>query len=228
MFTENRIFKYALITSILVHVFILLVIWITNIQNQKEIEEKIVEIVYRSQVFEEKLQEQKTKHVKSLKEEKKFSLPKILTKRDFIKPEPIRRAEKHPVKLDLSRKSTSRLKGIGEKRQIKIPMLDSDKMMGSRYMTYHEQVRDKIRNRAYFYVNDPDFESGEVYLTFVLASDGELKQVKIIHEKTQANSYLKRVGLLSIKESSPFPPFSKDLDYPELTFNVVISFEMGE
>jgi len=34
--------------------------------------------------------------------------------------------------------------------------------------------------------------------------------------------------LRSIKDANPFPPFPKDLNYPELTFNVVISFEVNE
>ncbi len=226
MLSENRIFKYALITSAIVHAFIFLVLWITDIRYWKDTE-KVMEVVYQAKAMEEKPEVKKFNPADGLKEEKKFSFPK-LTKQDPLKPDDIRNPEKRPVKLDVPQKSTSRVKEFGEKRQIKIPMLNSDKMIGSRYMTYHEQVREKIRNRAYFYVDDPDFELGEVYLTFVLGSDGELKQVKIIQEKTQANSYLCSVGLRSIKEAAPFPPFPKDLDYPELTFNVVISFEVGE
>lgn len=231
MFTEERIFKYAIATSIAVHAFLVAVIWLTNIQYQKDIKEKIFEVVYRSDMAEARNQPPPVeKHVKGLEEKKKFSLPKIFSKSQAAKPQPVHQNEKHPVKLDIPKKTTTRLKEFVGKRQIKIPVLDSDKGMGmgARYMTYRMQVRDKIRNRAYFYVNDPDFDSGEVYLTFVLSSDGDLKQVKIIHEKTRANSYLRSLGMRSIKESAPFPAFPKDLNYPELTFNVVISFERGE
>ena len=122
------------------------------------------------------------------------------------------------------------MKEFQGKRQVKIPVLNSDKgmEMGARYMSYHEQIRDKIRNRANFYVNDSNFASGEVYLTFIVSSDGDLMQVKVIHEKTRANAYVRSVGLRSIKEAAPFPRFSRDLDYPELTFNVLISFEVKE
>jgi len=106
--------------------------------------------------------------------------------------------------------------------------LKSEKITNPKYINYHEVIRSKIKNRAYFYVNDPQFESGEVYLTFVLNSDGHLSRIKIIDEKTRANSYLRSVGLRSIKESSPFPTFPSDLAYPELSFNVIISFEVGE
>ena len=50
------------------------------------------------------------------------------------------------------------------------------------------------------------------------------KQVKEEHFHLRKN--MKNVGLRSIQESSPFSPFPKDLSYPELTFNVVISFEV--
>jgi hypothetical protein len=74
-------------------------------------------------------------------------------------------------------------------------------------------------------VNHPDFEAGKVYLTFVLASNGALQQLQIIENKTFANDYLRTIALKSIKESNPFPPFPKDFDYPEFTFNLLISFQ---
>ena len=227
MITENRIFHYALMTSVTVHLFLLAVVWLTNIQYKKDIKEKTVEMVYHSEFLEEK-REQGNKHIRSVKEKKKISLPKILSKPEASRPRPVHHSEKRPVKLDFPDKTVSRFKEFQGKRQVKIPVLDSGKVMGSHYMTYHEQVRDKIRNRAYFYVDDPDFQSGEVYLTFVLGSGGKLKEVKVVPEKTSANYYLKRVGLRSIKEAAPFPAFPRDLNYPELTFTVIISFEAGE
>jgi len=68
-------------------------------------------------------------------------------------------------------------------------------------------------------------KSGRVYLTFVLSSGGMLKQLQIIDSKTSANEYLRNVALKSIKESSPFPPFPIGFDYPEFTFNLLISFQ---
>ena len=62
----------------------------------------------------------------------------------------------------------------------------------------------------------------------MLSSDGSLKEIKIINNKTVANDYLRNVGLRSIKESSPFPAFPFDLKYPELSFNIVISFEIHD
>ncbi len=88
-----------------------------------------------------------------------------------------------------------------------------------------ETISRNIKQRAYTYVNHVDFEAGKVYLTFVLASNGMLKQLQIIDSKTSANAYLRGVALKSIKESNPFPPFPRGFDYPEFTFNLMISFQ---
>ncbi|MEW5895272.1 MAG: hypothetical protein AB1650_05910 [Candidatus Omnitrophota bacterium] len=225
---ENRIFKYALIISFLIHTFILIVFWLTDIDYRKEIDEKAMEVVYHSSLIKKSEEPVMIEPAKGLKENKKIVLPKVSSNDRGKALEPVGEPQKPLVKLDLIQKSTRRLKGMGEKRHIQVPMLDSEKMMGPRYMNYHQQIREKIKNRAYFYVDDPQFEIGEVYLTFILSSDGALKQVKIIPEKTTANNYLHTISLRSIKEAAPFPPFPRDLNYPELTFNVVISFETEE
>jgi outer membrane biosynthesis protein TonB len=225
---ENRIFKYAIFVSLAVHSFVLTVLWLTGIQFDKNDQQKVMEIVYQATVVEEKKAPVKTLQLKRLTEEKKPDIPRPFSPQDAVKMQPVPAPEKAPARLDLPNKSAGHLHEPGGKRMVRVPMLDSDKMMGSRYVTYHEQVREKIRNRAYFYVDDPRFETGEVYLTFILGSDGVLREVKIIEDRTGANNYLRNVGLRSIRESSPFPPFPRDLNYPELTYNVVISFEMGK
>lgn len=224
-FMENTIFKYAMLVSLAVHSFMFTVWWLTGFQFDRNDPARVLEIVYRAQ---DDKAEPAPLQIKKVMEEKKPEPPRPLPAQDPLRLNPAVPVDKAPVKLDIPEKTAGRLYEPGEKRLIRVPMLDSDKMMGSRYVTYHEQVREKIRNRAYFYVDDPRFETGEVYLTFVLGSDGGLKQVKVLEDRTRANPYLRSVGLRSIRESSPFPPFPKDLNYPELTFNVVISFEMGD
>ena len=89
-------------------------------------------------------------------------------------------------------------------------------------MNYYQLVREKIRRCAY--QNYSRTDTGEVYLTFIINSDGSLKDIRLVEEKSSAAGYLKDIALQSVKDASPFPPFSKELDYPKLTFNVVISF----
>ena len=134
-------------------------------------------------------------------------------------------ASKSENKQPIGLKGATALKS---ERKISVPVLKSEKITNVKYVSYNESIRQKIRQQAYKYAENPDFQSGEVYLTFVLGSDGQLKDIKIIEDKTRANTFLRNVGLRSVREASPFAAFPKDLMYPELTFNVVISFEVKE
>ncbi|MBN1869901.1 MAG: TonB C-terminal domain-containing protein [Candidatus Omnitrophica bacterium] len=128
-----------------------------------------------------------------------------------------------------SMKKSQKITTLDLEKKITLPPLSTEKITNPKYLTYNEDMRDaisrNIKRRAYAYVNHPDFQAGEVYLTFVLASEGMLKGVRIIEEKTSANAYLREVALRSIKESNPFPPFPEGFDYPEFTFNLLISFQ---
>jgi outer membrane biosynthesis protein TonB len=112
------------------------------------------------------------------------------------------------------------------KKSVSIPLLESEKINNPSYQNYYSLVRSRIKQRAYF--NYAEYYAGEVYLTFVLYSDGTLKDLKIIEERSSGGPYLRTIGLKSIKEATPFPPFPKTLKYPELTFNVVISFQVHD
>jgi len=113
---------------------------------------------------------------------------------------------------------------IAVKKKITLPPIDLDKIDNPSYISYYQIVREKIRRTAY--QNYTRAEVGEVYLTFLIFSDGSLKAIHLIEEKSSPSPYLKEISLRSIKEASPFPNFPKELDYPQLSFNVVISFEI--
>ena len=120
----------------------------------------------------------------------------------------------------------NRSMSMAMKKTVSVPVLQSEKINNPTYANYYSLVRGRIRQRAYF--NYSEYYAGEVYLTFILTSDGAVKELKIIEERTTAGQYLRTIGLKSIKEANPFPPFPKDLRYPELTFNVVISFQVHD
>ena len=224
---ENKIFKFALITSLILHVFMLVSLIFTDKLNIKK-KPKIIEIVYQFQQKSQASKERPQKKLKSIKEKKLTPRPEILTKKQSDFSSVFGDIKKKTLQLKAHQKQSSRPPQLGGERQISVPMLKSEKITNPKYVNYHERIRAKIKNRAYFYVDDPQFQAGEVYLTFVISSDGQLKKVKIIDQKTSANNYLRTIGLRSIKESNPFPPFPPDLSYPELTFNVIISFELDE
>jgi hypothetical protein len=110
-------------------------------------------------------------------------------------------------------------------KKITVPPVKSEKMKNPVYNNYYQVVREKIRHRAY--TNYSRYETGEVYLTFIVTSDGNLQGVKLMEEKTRADNYLREVALKSIRDSAPFPAFPANLLFPELSFNVVIAFEVS-
>lgn len=113
---------------------------------------------------------------------------------------------------------------IAIKKKITLPPVDLDKIDNPSYISYYQIVREKIRRTAY--QNYTRAEIGEVYLSFLILSDGSLSGVRLVEEKSSPSPYLKEAALRSVKEASPFPSFPKELDYPQLSFNVVISFEI--
>ena len=128
--------------------------------------------------------------------------------------------------LALTRKgNAARSNPLSGKYGVSVPVLQSEKVSNPRYFQYSNMIRQKIKSKAYHYIDNPHFENGEVCLSFSITSAGILKQIRIIDNKTMANDYLRSVSLRSIKEASPFPSFPRDLLYPELSFNVVITFE---
>jgi len=110
------------------------------------------------------------------------------------------------------------------KKKISLPPIEMNKINNPSYVSYYQLVREKIRRAAYqIYTHT---ETGEVYLAFVILNEGSLKEVRLIEEKSSPNFYLREIAQRSIKDASPFPAFPKELDYPQLSFNVIISFEI--
>ena len=131
-----------------------------------------------------------------------------------------------PSSSTFSKPSLAKPDLISIKKKISLPAVDMDKskINNPSYISYYQLVREKIRRSAY--QNYTRTEIGEAYLSFVVAREGGLEDVHVIDERSSQNSYLQATALKSIRESAPFPAFPKDLDYPRLSFNVVISFEV--
>ncbi len=110
------------------------------------------------------------------------------------------------------------------KKKISLPPIDMAKIDNPSYINYYQIVREKIRRSAY--QNFTHNETGEVYISFIISNDGLIKDVRLVGEKTSANDYLKNIALSSVNDASPFPNFPKELDYPQLSFNIIISFEI--
>ena len=113
---------------------------------------------------------------------------------------------------------------IAVKKKVTLPSLIDEKITSPAYLEYYEIIREKIRRAAY--QNYTFLIDGEAYLSFIILCNGQLKDVRINEDRSTEYTNLKNSAIKSIHDASPFPKFPEGLDYPELSFNVIISFEV--
>ncbi len=228
---QDRLFYYALVFSTALHLIFFSGLFIYKFKNVRKPSQDIVVNYVSVKPQEATVNKAGYKDIKVVKN--KQTLPKvdILSSKkntdDFVAKE-VKDVSKFAKNFELDKKQMPQIRTLDVDSTIKIPALKSEKITNPQYLSYNESIRQRIKQRAYQYINHPDFQAGSVYLTFVVKSDGTLQDIKIIEERTKANDYLRNIGLKSIRESNPFAPFPADLNYPELTFNVVMSFEVGK
>ncbi len=110
------------------------------------------------------------------------------------------------------------------KKKITIPSMGLSHINTPSYINYYQIVREKIKRAAYQNYNGT--QTGEVDVSFVVSSNGQVRQVRLIESRSTNIRTLKEITLKSVYNASPFPEFPKELDYPQLSFNVIISFEV--
>lgn len=220
---EGLVFKWCIGISLIIHAIILATLPALPGSRLKQSLDKIEVTYYQLQQFSDRLRPKvvdlRMPRKKDFKEELgkvKKDLPVFdsQSKKDFAR------------RIDAEPKKPITVKQAALKKRITVPPVKSEKMKNPVYNSYYQTVREKIRNRAYIHYSR--FETGVVYVTFVVTSDGRLKEVKLIEEKSRAGDYLKDIALKSIHDSTPFPAFPNSLQFPELSFNVVISFEVND
>jgi hypothetical protein len=113
---------------------------------------------------------------------------------------------------------------IAVKKRISLPRVDIDKINNPLYLNYYQIIREKIRRCAY--QNYAITDTGEVYISFIVSSMGYLEERRLVDEKSSPNVFLRDIALKSINDASPFPKFPPELNYAQLSFNVIISFEI--
>ncbi len=228
----NRIFYYALTASLFLHLFVIGGLSLWGALRGKIFFKtlKPVEVTYHEiKKEQEPVKDAAFKEVHVIKQPLSPQRVDVVSrKEDMFSPAVgnIKDISKAAGKIEASVKKNPAIKTLDLERKITVPLLKAEKITNPKYLNYHDSIREKIKRRAYSYVRHPGFASGEVYLTFVLTSGGVLSNIKVIPEKTSASADLIAIGRSSVEESAPFPPFPQDLNYPELTFNVIISFEI--
>lgn len=65
---------------------------------------------------------------------------------------------------------------------------------------------------------------GDVYVRFVISSDGRLKEMNIIDEKSSDSGFLRSAAFEAVKAAAPFPAFPATVNIPEIVFTCEISF----
>lgn len=216
---SDRIFVFALLFSVIAHGFILF-------QNP--------DFATRKLSASKKNRNQEQLEVQYLEgqpqPQAKAPLPAALLKQGpGLRPPPFIRQEnilKKGTKLEVPRMPVNTKSDIvALKKKVTLPPLDINKISTPGYLNYYQMVREKIRRAAY--QNYLASDTGEIYLEFTISNDGRLNAVNLIEKKSSPSLYLKEIALKSIRAASPFPAFPSELkNYPQLSFHLVVSFEV--
>ncbi len=223
---SDRIFQVAIVVSLALHGAILLGNPNFSIFTPRQ-KEEAVEVSYIKEA--KKPLEEKRQSVSKI--EPFLKLPPKITA-DKRNPPPFMEKQDTPgrnssgnlPKPTFNRPEFSKPDIIAVKKKITLPAVGLDKINNPSYISYYQIVREKIRRAAY--QNYTRTETGEVYISFIISNEGYLKEVRLSEEKSSSSVYLREIALRSVKDASPFPRFPKELDYPQLSFNIVISFEI--
>lgn len=226
---QNKIFYCCFILSCLIHFSVIKSMaakkFVQPLQKSKQIEVTYQRATPVKVEKQKPAVENEARIIKDKPLQKDVKLIKKSGEKFSVFDKEVKDISKFSKKVSLDKKRTPKIKTFDPERKMSVDLIRSEKITNPRYISYNQTIWQRIRNKAYSYFDREDFEEGQVYLTFIINSLGELEAIKIIEEKTFADEYLRSIGMRSVKDSAPFPPFPKDLTYPQLTFNVVISFK---
>lgn len=141
--------------------------------------------------------------------------------KNFIKEEVFKKRDE----LDIIKEPLEKKIKEPAKKSVSMPSIPGQTFKTPEYKDYYWLIREKIRRYAYF--NYKKLFEGDVTLSFTLDPRGNIMNLSVDSEKSTHQSYLQQIAVKSVKDASPFPPFPKKLnDQKELSFNVIISFEL--
>ncbi len=225
---ENKLFYGALLVSGVFHAAIVTLLSLHTPSRSVPGRSGPLEVVYQARVAKPVVNKKVSKKRLEVVKKKETVEPKvdILAKdEDFFLPvrESVRDMSKLQRDFHPGIKKIPKIIPRDRERIVRIPEFRSEKITNPRYLGYKETMQQKIKQRINAYARRYAFDVGEVYLTFVVASSGALRQVKVVESKTNANAAFREACLRSVRESSPFPPFPQDLAYPELPFKILIT-----
>jgi hypothetical protein len=221
---EERFFKYAILFSLVLHAAFFMRSYLLQEKVIEPLEQ--IEVSYKFEAAKPAVQEDFIEKVMAFEERPAEVLKAPPVPQPLLSDAFFEEGMGLGDQFKMYERAPEKVKGLKLTKEVSVPMLRSEKINTPSYITYYQIVRDRIRDRAY--ENYTRLSMGEVYLTFVIQSSGELGDLQIMESRSQGNEFLRNVGLKSVQEAAPFPPFPQDLNYPELTFNVQISFQYRE
>jgi len=227
---QENTFKATLLISVLIHSVILISLpYFKSVPKKKELTE--LEVTYR--YLAQKLSKQNRHGIsKELLSKNQKQLPKTSLPQENPKIEQpkIDFSKLFKPKESISVPKPQTLKKTPKVKKISLKNLPMEESKDPAYLSYRDIIRRKIQDKVYyfsdqfFYFDNP--REGSVFVSFSVTSDGMLKELNILDDRSSSDMILKKISTKAITDSSPFQKFPKDLKYNERSFNLEISFEV--
>lgn len=243
--SENKSLQLAVLISLLLHFAIFLSAPYIGITPKKESFTPIKVAYLKVKEPPKKLIGQKPKP-QMLSRSQVFSpvspeaLPEV-TKEDMTSPVPAPITETQSVakqeQIKKEEPTVETIKGSGSGAVIEgkgrrfETIVNNEKDSGKKatYIGYYRLVREKIRYYAdRNYTKEGSASQGEVFLSFTVTSNGELLHIMIVDNKSADDPLLRNIAIDSVRDASPFHVFPQGMNQYQITFNVIISFELNK
>lgn len=205
----DRKFGFAFGISAFIHSAVFLPFFAVAVPKQEVVVNKPIIVDY---VKNEKPVEDKKETVKSRISPKQAETPKLELSKD--------------VEMKEKRSAAELLKNREDaRRQVReLAKRQADVRSTKDYINYYQLIREKIRGRLKGHYRNYHTE-GDVVLIFMVNSAGSVEAVEVETALSTRDPDLIRVAIASVRESSPFPPFPRELAYPQVAFDLTVSFK---
>ncbi|MDP2921889.1 MAG: TonB family protein [Candidatus Omnitrophota bacterium] len=222
---ENKSFQLAVLVSIFLHFSVFLITPYTGALPRKERIDPIKVAYFKVKAEPKKVVGERPRPISPLAPE---ALPKV--KKDEILNPPQAQAKKkeEPTVETITSDSRAIIGAKGKKFET---VVNDEKDSGKKaaYIGYYRSVRERIRYYAdRNYIKQGSAAQGEVFLSFVVTSSGELLHIMVIDAKSADDAMLRNIAVDSVRDASPFPAFPQGMNQYQVTFNVIISFELNK
>jgi outer membrane biosynthesis protein TonB len=216
--SENKTFQLALATSFLIHsIFIFAIPRMPFFPTKRALENiqityyKLAEKPKKKEIIARKIEPAPAAKLPAIKKEEIINPPKPALKK---------------VEKSIPLPESAAVKEIKEKKFEAVVEEEKNDAKRAMYIDYYRAVREKIRQCADANcTTNKRLGEGEIFLSFIVASSGELLQVRVVDGKSINDPLLRGIAINSIRDASPFPPFPQGMSQYQITFNVIISFE---